>query len=82
MSQRFQFSLRTLLVAMLAVACFFGGIQFERERKRREDEAQPIILPAKPGILTVRPPFTRVYPVEGPNGENAWVTEPLIGSSD
>lgn len=36
MSRRFQFSLRALLVLMLAFACFFGGIQFERERKRRE----------------------------------------------
>jgi hypothetical protein len=37
MSQRFQFSLRALLVAMLVVAAFFGGIRFERERRRRED---------------------------------------------
>lgn len=35
-----------------------------------------------PGVITVTPPFTRVYPIEGPNGENAWVTEPPIGSSD
>ncbi len=33
-----QFTLRALLVAMLAAACFFGGIRFERERQRREDE--------------------------------------------
>ena len=39
MSRRFQFSLKWLFVAMLAVACFFGGIRFERERRRREDEA-------------------------------------------
>jgi hypothetical protein len=39
MSRRFQFSLRTLLVLMLAVACFFGGIRFERERQRREEAA-------------------------------------------
>jgi hypothetical protein len=39
MSRRFQFSLRWLFVAMLAVACFFGGIRFERERQRCEDEA-------------------------------------------
>src|SRR5579863_2039514 len=31
-----QFTLRALLVLMLAVACFFGGIRFERERERRE----------------------------------------------
>ena len=30
MSRRFQFSLRWLFVAMLAVACFCGGIRFER----------------------------------------------------
>jgi hypothetical protein len=39
MSRRFQFSLKWLFVAMLAVACFFGGIRFERERRRQEDEA-------------------------------------------
>ena len=40
MSRRFQFSLKTLLVAMLVAAAFFGGIHFERERRRREDAAQ------------------------------------------
>jgi hypothetical protein len=39
MRRRFQFSLRALLILMLAVACFFGGIRFERERRRREDAA-------------------------------------------
>lgn len=34
-----QFTFRALLVLLLAVACFFGGIRFERERRRREDEA-------------------------------------------
>ncbi|HEV3342759.1 MAG TPA: hypothetical protein VG125_20470 [Pirellulales bacterium] len=34
-----QFTLRALLVLLLAVACFFGGIRFERERRRRADEA-------------------------------------------
>lgn len=29
-----QFTLRALLVAMLVVAAFFGGIRFERERRR------------------------------------------------
>ena len=33
-----QFTLRALLVAMLAAACFFGGIRYERERRRREEE--------------------------------------------
>ncbi|HEV3340987.1 MAG TPA: hypothetical protein VG125_11540 [Pirellulales bacterium] len=39
MNRRLQFSLRALLVFMLAVACFFGGVQVERERQRREDQA-------------------------------------------
>lgn len=34
-----QFTLRALLVLMLAVGCFFGGVRFERERRRRADEA-------------------------------------------
>jgi len=38
-----QFTLRALLVAMLVVAAFFGGIQFKRERRRREDEARKIV---------------------------------------
>lgn len=37
--RRPQFSLRALLVLMLSVACFFGGVRFERERRRRSDEA-------------------------------------------
>jgi hypothetical protein len=36
--QRPQFTLRALLVAMLVVAAFFGGIRFERKRQRRADE--------------------------------------------
>jgi hypothetical protein len=38
-SRRFQFSLKALLVAMLVVAAFFGGVRFEGERRRRADEA-------------------------------------------
>jgi hypothetical protein len=34
-----QFTLRALLAVTLAAACFFGGIQFERERQRRKDDA-------------------------------------------
>jgi hypothetical protein len=37
--QRPQFSLKTLLWLMLVVAAFVGGIQFERERRRRADDA-------------------------------------------
>jgi hypothetical protein len=36
MPRRFQFSLRGLLILMLAVACFCGGIVFEREHARRQ----------------------------------------------
>ncbi|HET6884529.1 MAG TPA: hypothetical protein VFI31_30525 [Pirellulales bacterium] len=36
-----QFTLRALLVLMLAVACFFGGIHFERERVRRAEPTAP-----------------------------------------
>ena len=39
MTRRLQFSLRALLVAMLVVAAFFGGIRWERERRSRADEA-------------------------------------------
>jgi hypothetical protein len=38
--RRPQFTLRALLVAMLVVGAFLGGIQFERERRRRETEAE------------------------------------------
>ncbi len=44
-----QFTLRALLALMLAVACWFGGIHFERERQRREDEAaarQTMLIPS------------------------------------
>ena len=39
-----QFTLRAFLVAMLVVGAFFGGIRFERERRRREDEARPRVI--------------------------------------
>lgn len=35
MFRRWQFSLRALLVLVLAVACFVGGIRFEQERQAR-----------------------------------------------
>lgn len=34
-----QFTIRAMLVAMLVVAAFFGGIRFERERLRLAAEA-------------------------------------------
>lgn len=56
--RRFQFSLKWLFVAMLAAACFFGGIRFERERQRREQEAAALAAKAKAlppsGTFTVR----------------------------
>ena len=33
-----QLTVRSLLWAMLVVAAFFGGVRFERERRRREEE--------------------------------------------
>jgi hypothetical protein len=53
-----QFTLRALLILMLAVACFFGGIRFERERQRRADEAA--LLAAQ------REDAVRIYPLVGP----------------
>lgn len=50
-----QFTLRVMLVLMLAVACFFGGIRFERERRRLAAEA-----------AAKRADTVRVYPVIGP----------------
>lgn len=42
--RRPQFTLRAVLVLMLAVACFFGGVRFERERRRRADDAAAQVL--------------------------------------
>jgi Tfp pilus assembly protein PilN len=39
---RRQFTLRVLLALLFGAACFFGGIHFERERRRREDEASAL----------------------------------------
>jgi hypothetical protein len=36
--RRPQFTLRALLVAILIVAAFFGGVRFERERRRIADD--------------------------------------------
>ena len=53
-----QFTLRAVLVAMLAVACFFGGIRFEQERRRREDADYMRAYRAKsiewPSVVPVR----------------------------
>jgi hypothetical protein len=42
-----QFTLRSLLVAMLVVGAFCGGIAFERERQRRRDGAKQTV----PGFM-------------------------------
>jgi hypothetical protein len=45
MTRRFQFSLRTLLVVVvLGPAFFFGGIHFERERRRRAMDAWRAVI--------------------------------------
>ena len=41
-----QFTLRALLVLLMAVACFFGGIRFEQERRRRAEEAAALAAKA------------------------------------
>jgi hypothetical protein len=46
-----QFTLRALLILLLAAACFFGGIRFERERQRWEDEAAAAAWDAPPSLL-------------------------------
>jgi hypothetical protein len=49
-----QFSIRTLLVAMLVVAAFFAGLRFERERRRHEDEAAALTAKAAHGMVQGR----------------------------
>jgi hypothetical protein len=49
-----QFSIRTLFVAMLVVAAFFAGLRFERERRRREDEAAALTAKAAQGMVQGR----------------------------
>jgi hypothetical protein len=50
--RRPQFTIRALLVLMLVVAAFFGGIKFERERRIREEQASraPVAVPSSPGF--------------------------------
>jgi hypothetical protein len=64
MSRRFQFSLKWLFVVMLVVVCFFAGIRFERERRRRQDEL-PMVL----GGHRVYPVDDLVIPVQRPKSD-------------
>ncbi|HVX16257.1 MAG TPA: hypothetical protein VHC22_34040 [Pirellulales bacterium] len=50
--RRPQFTIRALLVLMLVVAAFFGGIKFERERRLREERASqiPVAVPPSSGF--------------------------------
>ena len=54
--RRPQFTLRTLLVALLVVGAFLGGIRFERERRRRADEAatQAAAMQLRPTPLAIQ----------------------------
>jgi hypothetical protein len=45
-----QFTIRTLLWLMLAAATFFAGLRFERERRRREDEAAALAAKRAQGM--------------------------------
>lgn len=60
--RRPQFSIRALLALMLAVACFFGGVRFERERRQRADEAAAL---AANKARTIDPPSIYASPSIG-----------------
>lgn len=74
-----EFSIRALLILILGVACFFGGIHFERERKRREnqlpfiEQAQVYNIP--PGTKLVRDKWGRFKPVESPSSPSQTETK-------
>ncbi|HEV3340643.1 MAG TPA: hypothetical protein VG125_09805 [Pirellulales bacterium] len=53
-----QFTLRALLVLLLAIACFFGGIRFERERQREKAEQMKLeVEQARRNLLAVKKAF-------------------------
>ena len=60
---RSQFTIRALLVLMLAVACFFGGIRLERERKRLEEEAAALAA-ASNGVKAAKIVPTMPIPID------------------
>ena len=47
-----QVTLQALLILLLAVGCFFGGIRLERERQRREDEASLLPIVTAPYFVS------------------------------
>lgn len=53
--RRPQFTVRALLILTLAVACFFGGIRFERERRRMADARQLEAMSLRPQLPPLRP---------------------------
>ncbi|HVV73535.1 MAG TPA: hypothetical protein VHI52_18825 [Verrucomicrobiae bacterium] len=52
--RRPQFTIRALLVLMLVVAAFFGGIKFEREQRIREEQASRALVAAPSSGFSVR----------------------------
>lgn len=67
-----QFTLRALLVAMLVVAAFFGGIRFERERRKRADKAETQAATSKARWALTAPAGLPRKPNYGP---------PIVGSN-
>ena len=67
MPRRFQFSLRALLVAMLVVSAFLGGIHVERERRRRQNAAAWFadVTTVQHGVQTVRVRLADAPPFDG-----------------
>jgi hypothetical protein len=51
-----QFTIRALWILLLVVACFFGGIRFEREPQKQEDElaGQPVQFAANTDVIEWR----------------------------
>ncbi|HWB11458.1 MAG TPA: hypothetical protein VG826_19665 [Pirellulales bacterium] len=59
-----QFTIRALLVLLLAIACFFGGIRFEREWQRRADEKAALASKAVRQMLQGRRTVIKKGPFE------------------
>ena len=74
-----RFTQRALRILLLALACFFGGILFERERQRYDDEAA---AKAKAAHRPVQPPtnlsnIPHPFPPPDTSGMPAWFREPF-----